>query len=317
MKTLIFGPSNAGKTSLMRTVSQGYSFVRVIDLPPTRGISRENYLFRGLLEITIWDAGGQEKYMDRYFSEGQKEAIFSDVEIPVFMIDSTAMEQRHTEFFKQFLHNILEFSPNIHAIYIFFNKVDLPLAQPDLILHEFRNILPPRAKEICKFTSVSVKEGSAQAQLIEILDNALQNSVKELEKIAKIRNFLELMKAQTGCEYIVFNRPDGLITTSTFGEIKTEPLNFLSMDIGSLESNIDSIFSKMMNKLGKPINALHLSSMIYETQENYLILREIGDFAMLMAISNKKSIEVLGKIFTQIDSSNPTMNELNKILKHR
>ena len=317
MKTLIFGPSNAGKTSLMRTVSQGYSFVRVIDLPPTRGISRENYLFRGLLEITIWDAGGQEKYMDRYFSEGQKEAIFSDVEIPVFMIDSTAMEQRHIEFFKQFLHNILEFSPNIHAIYVFFNKVDLPLAQPELILHEFRSVLTPRAKEICKFASVSVKDGTAQAKLIEILDNTLQNSVKELEKIAKIRNFLELMKAQTGCEFIVFNRPDGLIVTSTFGEIKTEPFNFLSMDIGSLESNIDLIFSKMMNKLGKSINPLHLSSMIYETQENYLVLREIGDFAMLMVISQKKSIEVIGKIFNQIDSSKPTMNEMNKFLKHR
>lgn len=317
MKTLIFGPSNAGKTSLMRTVSQGYSFVRVIDLPPTRGISRENYLFRGLLEITIWDAGGQEKYMDRYFSEGQKEAIFSDVEIPIFMIDSTAMEQRHIDFFNQFLHNILEFSPNVHSIHVFFNKVDLPLAQPELILHEFRNVLSPRAKEICKFSNVSVKDGTAQAKLIEILDNALQNSVKELEKIAKIRNFLELMKAQTACEYIVFNRPDGLIITSTLGEIRTEAFNFLSMDIGSLESNIDSIFSKIMHKLARPSQALHLSSMIYETGENYLVMREIGDYAMLMAISSKKSNDLLSKIFTQIDRSNPTMNELDKSLKHR
>ncbi len=46
-----------GKTSLMKAVTAQFDFLKLINLPPTRGINREGYLFRGLLEVSIWDAG--------------------------------------------------------------------------------------------------------------------------------------------------------------------------------------------------------------------------------------------------------------------
>ena len=96
MKTLLFGPANAGKTSLMRTACLGYAFVKVSDLKPTKGISRENFIFRGLLELTIWDSGGQEAYLDKYFND-QKDVVFSEVEIPIFMVDSCVVNTRVNE----------------------------------------------------------------------------------------------------------------------------------------------------------------------------------------------------------------------------
>src|SRR6056297_1532186 len=102
MKTLVFGPENAGKTSLLRTTCDGYSYMRVINIPPTRGVSRENYLFRGLLELTLWDAGGQKKYRDRFFSD-RKEIIFSEVKIPIFMVDCSVKKKNQKEIFDKFL----------------------------------------------------------------------------------------------------------------------------------------------------------------------------------------------------------------------
>ena len=88
MKVLLFGPQNAGKTSLMRTTCLGYNFMKVLNLKPTKGVSRENFIFRGILELSVWDLGGQERYLERYFSESQRELIFSEVTAAVFMVDS-------------------------------------------------------------------------------------------------------------------------------------------------------------------------------------------------------------------------------------
>ena len=102
------GKAGVGKTSLMKTTCQGHSFLQTIDIPPTKGISRENYLFRGLLEISLWDAGGQQKYLERYFSQTQKEVIFSDVDIPVFMVD-TSEDPKDQQLFTQFLETLFKY----------------------------------------------------------------------------------------------------------------------------------------------------------------------------------------------------------------
>ena len=48
MKILLFGPQNAGKTSLMQTTCYGYDFMKVLNLKPTKGISK---IFRLIKEI--------------------------------------------------------------------------------------------------------------------------------------------------------------------------------------------------------------------------------------------------------------------------
>jgi hypothetical protein len=53
--------------------------MKVLNLKPTKGVSRENFIFRGIMELSIWDLGGQQLYMDRYFSEKQRELVFSEV----------------------------------------------------------------------------------------------------------------------------------------------------------------------------------------------------------------------------------------------
>jgi GTPase SAR1 family protein len=317
MKTLIFGPANAGKTSLMRTTCQGYTFFRVMKIPPTRGISRENFLFRGLLAITIWDAGGQDKYIDRYFSENQREIVFSEVEIPIYVVDTSAIDEKQKIIFQQFVKNLNEFSPDIKKIYVLLNKTDLENADPDRSYNNLLKDLTPKLKDLCAFTPVSVKEGTAQHRLIEILDYALQNSVLELEKLKEIRTTLEQMKANINCDFILFNRPDGLITTSTIGKIKTDPLNFLSLDIGVLESNIDLIFSRIQSQLGNESSPLSLSSYIYETENEYVVFREIEDYAMIMVISHGKSLEILGQILKEISGSEKPFQDLNNMISHR
>jgi len=310
------GKAGVGKTSLMKTTCQGHSFLQTIDIPPTKGISRENYLFRGLLEISLWDAGGQQKYLERYFSQKQKEVIFSDVDIPVFMVD-TSEDPKDQHLFTQFLEAIFKYSPELEKVFVLLNKTDLKQAKPDLFYKELNSSLKPEYRDRVKFTPVSVKDGTAQHRLIEILDSSLQSSVIELEKLKNIRDILEEMKSKTNSEYFLFNHIDGLITASTVGAISSDPLNFLSLEIGAMESNIDSIVQKIQKRLGNLEDPIFLSFLLYETDNYYVFLQKINDNAIMMVVTNEKSSEIITQIKETLSNSNPLIQKLLKSISNK
>ncbi len=205
MKILLFGPGNAGKTSLMRTTCLGYNFMKVANLKPTKGISRENFIFRGIMELNIWDAGGQERYMERYFSESQRELIFSEVTTAIFMVDSSIVEPTTRETFDKFLKFVFEFSPHVDKIYVLLNKIDLQHSREDDVFKMLSEDLTDGIRYKLAFTPVSVKEGSAQHRLIEILDFEIQKNTVAMQRLGKIRYLLDQLKISTLSEYLLFN----------------------------------------------------------------------------------------------------------------
>ncbi|MBY9019697.1 MAG: hypothetical protein KGD67_01470 [Candidatus Lokiarchaeota archaeon] len=302
MKVLLFGPGGAGKTSLMRTTCLGYNFMKVLNLKPTKGVSRENFIFRGIMELSIWDLGGQQLYMDRYFSEKQRELVFSEVMTAVFMVDSAAEEPRLKEIFDKFIKYIFEFSPQVEKVYVLLNKIDLQESKEDEIYELLIDKLTDDMKTRIAFTPVSVKEGSAQHRLIEVLDYKIQQNTLALQRLGKIRHMLDQLKAITLSEYFLFNQPDGLIIASTLGKIELDHrLQFMKLEIGTLESNIYQIFTKIMNLSESRLSPLELSTVIYESDNNYIIVKEVSSGSVLMIVTKNKSSETFK---TVIDSLN-------------
>jgi len=289
MKVLLFGPQNAGKTSLMRTTCLGYNFMKVVNLKPTKGISRENFIFRGIMELNVWDAGGQEVYMERYFSEKQREFIFSEVTTTVFMVDATVIEPKVKETFDRFLMNIFEFSPHIEEIYVLLNKIDLDNSKEDEVYKLLSDNLDDETERKLKFTPVSVKWGSAQHRLIEILDYEIQKSTLSLQRLGKVRHSLDQFKIDTLSEYLLFNRPDGLLIASTLGRFESKPFQFMKFEIGTLDSNLYQIYKQIMRLMNKQtISPLELSIIVYESENSYILIKEVGKEAILMAVTKTK-----------------------------
>lgn len=321
MKTLLFGPQNVGKTSLMRTTCLGYSFIKVANLKPTKGISRENFVFRGLLDLSVWDAGGQERYLERYFSDSQKPVVFGEIDVAVFMVDATddSINEKTREIFDDFLDAILEFSPDLFKVYILINKVDLENSKEDEIFKLLTEGLNPEIHKKCAFTPVSVKTGSAQHRLIEILDSSLQNSILEMQKLSKIRSIIEKVKSKVHFDVIVFNRPDGLIVSSTLSQgnkFDVEPLKYMTLELGSLESNIHSVFSKIMTLADRKVSPIELSMLVYEADDKIVVVKELSDDAVILLISPDKKKETYTEVITLLTQDIDDLKELRTILKH-
>jgi len=276
--------------------------MKVLNLKPTKGVSRENFIFRGIMELSIWDLGGQQLYMDRYFSEKQRELVFSEVMTAVFMVDSAANEPRLKEIFDNFMKYIFEFSPQVEKVYVLLNKIDLQESKEDEIYELLIAKLTDDMRERTAFTPVSVKEGSAQHRLIEILDYKIQQNTLALQRLGKIRHMLDQLKAVTLSDYFLFNQPDGLIIASTLGKIElNHKLQFMKLEIGTLESNIYQIYTKIMNLSDSPLSPLELSTVIYESGNNYIIIKEVSNGSVLMIVTKNKTSETFK---TVIDSLN-------------
>ncbi len=312
MKILLFGPQNAGKTSLMRTTCLGYNFMKVLNLKPTKGISRENFIFRGIMELNVWDAGGQERYLERYFSESQRELIFSEVTTAVFMVDSTVREDSEKEIFDKFLTYIFEFSPHIDTVYALLNKIDLQDSKEDVVYNLLIKGISDELKNKIAFTPVSVKEGSAQHRLIEILDYEIQKNTLALQKLGKIRHLLDQMKVNTLAEFLLFNQPDGLLIASTLGKFESKPLQFLKFEISTLDSNIYQIFTKINEIMNSPVTPLNLTTVIYESEKNYILIKDVTNGAVLMAVTKNKSIEAFTTLIAALN--NDDFSHLKEIL---
>jgi len=278
--------------------------MKVLNLKPTKGVSRENFIFRGIMELSIWDLGGQELYMDRYFSEKQRELVFSEVSAAVFMVDSAAEEPKLKDTFGKFLKYLFEFSPEVGTVYVLLNKIDLQESKEDDLYKLLIKDLTDDLKSKLAFTPVSVKEGSAQHRLIEVLDYKIQQNTLALQKLGKIRYMLDQMKLNTLSEFFLFNQPDGLLIASTLGKFEHKPLQFLRFEIGSLDSNIYQIFSKIMELSNSSISPLELSIVIYESEQNYILVKEVSTGSVLMVVTKEKTMQIFNSVIHDLNGEN-------------
>ncbi|GAB4318559.1 MAG: hypothetical protein Kow0069_21750 [Promethearchaeota archaeon] len=299
----------------MRTTVLGYSFVKVVNLKPTKGISREHFLFRGLLEITIWDAGGQERYVEKYFTEKQKPLVFGDVEVGIFMADASVVQDGVKQVFDAFLDALEQYSPKLKQVHVFINKVDLEESREDEVFKLLATGLPKERRDACTFSPVSVKEGTAQERLIEILDRYLEISTEERQKRGRIRSRLDKLKLDAHAEVLLFNRPDGLLISSTVGAFDTKPLKFLTFELGTIESNIYSIYNALYELMGRKVSPLNMAAVVYECADAYLVLRELTDSTTLMAITKGKDPKSLPELLAALSDENDNYKALRRDLE--
>ena len=316
MKLLLMGPAGVGKTSLLKTTMEKSTFMQVENLAPTRGISRETYRFRGLLEITAWDAGGQSIYVDRYYGS-QEENVFGETDLAVYMVEATISEDDSLKSeFDRFANKVVEKNPDIKKIYVLINKVDLEGSKEDEILDLLSKDLPGDLARRIDFTKVSVKAGSAQKRLIEICDEVIEARVERMAKMTKLRGIMEdFKKATNGSDIILFHKQDGLVMTSTFGKFDTANLKFVSFQLSALESNLHAVYSNVLEMRNEKISPLAINIVMFESASNYVFCKEVEDKASLMVVTKEKSPEVLQKVTQVINDRHQIYEQLINVLE--
>jgi len=118
------GTHGSGKTSMRSIIFANYIAQDTQRLGATVNVENSHVKFLGNLNLSLWDCGGQEAYMEKYFAL-QRDHMFSHVEVLIYVMDIMAKdEQKDNDQYKETLKAIKEFSPNA-KIFCLIHKMDL------------------------------------------------------------------------------------------------------------------------------------------------------------------------------------------------
>lgn len=118
------GRSGSGKSSMRLIIFSNYSAFDTRRLGATIDVEHSHLRFLGNMTLNLWDCGGQDVFMDNYFTS-QKDHIFKMVQvlIHVFDVESKSIN-KDIDIFVKSLTNLQQFSLDAN-IFVLLHKMDL------------------------------------------------------------------------------------------------------------------------------------------------------------------------------------------------
>jgi len=123
-KVLLMGKSGSGKTSMRSIIFANYIARDTMRLGATIDVEHSHVRFLGNLVLNLWDCGGQEAFMENYFSS-QRDHIFRNVEVLIYIFDVESRElQKDFAYYKSCIEAIQQNSKDA-KVFCLIHKMDL------------------------------------------------------------------------------------------------------------------------------------------------------------------------------------------------
>jgi len=118
------GKSGSGKTSMRSIIFANYIARDTMRLGATIDVEHSHVRFLGNLVLNLWDCGGQEAFMENYFSS-QRDHIFRNVEVLIYIFDIESREnQKDLAYYRSCVEAIQQNSKDA-KIFCLIHKMDL------------------------------------------------------------------------------------------------------------------------------------------------------------------------------------------------
>ncbi|KAI4813933.1 hypothetical protein KUCAC02_003153 [Chaenocephalus aceratus] len=189
-KVLLMGKSGSGKTSMRSIIFANYIARDTRRLGATIDVEHSHVRFLGNLVLNLWDCGGQDTFMENYFTS-QRDNIFRNVEVLIYVFDVESRElEKDMHYYQSCLEAILQNSPDA--------KVFCLVHKMDLVQEDQRDLIFKEREEDLKRLSRPLAWSSIVYQLIP--------NVQQLE--TNLRNFAQIIEAD---EVLLFERATFLV----------------------------------------------------------------------------------------------------------
>ena len=227
----MMGLNNAGKTSIAKNVFENKTFKELKNLSPTQFIETRQYNYRQMINVNIFDCGGQTQFLQAYKTDEFRAKVFKKVDVMIWVVDSSdkqKIKKSITEFTKCYIP-LQENSPDA-KVYFFIHKNDTKKVEPKDLRKMVKDFVTPKIK--IHYYTTSIKNNSAKIKMKRLLDDLMEESVGE--RLISLQNLLQkLNKRIKGSVSILFNSEFGIEITSFFEKYldmeKAEFLEYISL----------------------------------------------------------------------------------------
>ncbi|XP_061454107.1 ras-related GTP-binding protein A isoform X3 [Rhineura floridana] len=205
-KVLLMGKSGSGKTSMRSIIFANYIARDTRRLGATIDVEHSHVRFLGNLVLNLWDCGGQDTFMENYFTS-QRDNIFRNVEVLIYVFDVESRElEKDMHYYQSCLEAILQNSSDA-KIFCLVHKMDLVQEdQRDLIFKEREEDLKRLSRPLeCACFRTSIWDETLYKAWSSIVYQLIPN-VQQLEM--NLRNFAQIIEAD---EVLLFERATFLV----------------------------------------------------------------------------------------------------------
>lgn len=205
-KVLLMGKSGSGKTSMRSIIFANYIARDTRRLGATIDVEHSHVGLLGNLHLNLWDCGGQEAFMENYFS-AQRDNIFRNVEVLIYVFDVESREpDMDLRCYQTCLDAIMKLSSKA-KVFCLIHKMDLVAGdQRELIFNAKAQQLEKHSKPLsCNCFSTSIWDETLYRAWSSIVHMLIPNVV-EIER--GLANFAEINGAN---EVLLFERNTFLV----------------------------------------------------------------------------------------------------------
>jgi Ras-related GTP-binding protein A/B len=220
-KVLLMGKSGSGKTSMRSIIFANYIARDTRRLGPTMDIEHSHVRFLGNLVLNLWDCGGQEAFMESYFTS-QRDNVFRNVEVLIYVFDVESRElESDMHYYQSCLEALLQNSPKA-KVFCLIHKMDLiPEEQRDMIYDKRQGELKKYSEPLdCTCFRTSIWDETLYKAWSSIVYRLIPN-VQQLE--ANLDNFATILEAD---EVLLFERATFLVIAQAIKREHADPHRF-------------------------------------------------------------------------------------------
>jgi len=303
------GLKAAGKTTIIKHVLEWKEFDEIVNLAATEGIETPAYKYRGLIEINVFDCGGQTQFLENYYSESLIGTIFGGKTRILFWVvdssDKSSLEASRAEFFKA-LEAVRKYSTVYPLVYVLVHKFD----KHQLLKKEIEEYFKEN-KEIkgVHFYTTSCVSGTARKVIIRLLDEIVkkesESRIKSLQRILRLYNSKINAHLST-----LINSDDGLEIASDFR--RTSNISDDSEIIEFLQYVSVKVMTESLDKAKKIFDQFKYHHFISDS-EYYMVVWKLKNESVLFFRLHEK-VFLLSIVNNQSISIDKCVRELKKVV---
>ena len=226
-KINVVGLNNAGKTAILSKFGGRLGINDLASLKPTKGIERKN-IKTDILDLFIWDFGGQELFRKRYFQDPERYFLQIDLLLYVIDVQDSDRFESSIKYFYDILDILIALEEKPYIL-IFIHKYDPDLRNDPAILLNVE-FLKNALKEI-------FQERKAFMFEYEIYLTSIFSLLSREPKFAKYLK--EIMKTNYDLTDPTITKVEGL------GKILEETMNAVIRLSESISTQINNIESRL------------------------------------------------------------------------
>lgn len=305
-KLLLMGRSGSGKSSMRSIIFSNYSAFDTRRLGVTMDVEHSHLRFLGNMTLNLWDCGGQDVFMENYFSK-QKDHIFQMVQVLIHVFDVESQEvMKDIEIFTRALRQLRKYSPDA-KIFVLLHKMDL--VQLDKREELFRLMMKKLKETSADYGfpdlvgfATSIWDESLYRAWSQIVCSLIPNMSVHQSNLKKLKQVMDayeiILFEKTTCLVICSSNDPGSATTTTTTTTTSAPTSTTidKLDPKRFEkiSSIMKNYKESCTKLKSGFKNLVLNDNIYvsELSSNmvcFIVLNNSNESHQLVSENIKKA----------------------------